>query len=355
MTTNPILVLISMNTLCPEVEDYWLSIPPTVKTIDDLKRHILTTESIDRSADDIGLYLESALLRDHISIAGIKDRDYIEIRVKCWISSSVDNTSEHKRCQSSDTECITIDDSDDDMVGNGSDVSALKRTQSLAPKTTEELIDEIKSSPIESTQEVTELESQAPSDSPYSPSSPIYPTGEDECNQTSLKDMYAVSSQYGLYDWPSRPNTSTPLTAYRGDKVVTQSSNECSAKGMDITRDHSYGGTNLTDNKHVFMDYVPYGDPLYGKPIATDSWSPSHSSTAFAVDHGAHVVTQSGSKCFAKDLLMDMSAPVGSKSVDMSYGQSSPAIATVRASDGSAQWDEESCNGFNPLSPGDQL
>ncbi|CAG2101194.1 unnamed protein product [Medioppia subpectinata] len=128
MTTNPILVAISLNTLFPEVEDYWLPILPTVKTIDDLKRHILTTESNGRSIgefpDDIGLYLENALLRDNTSIDCLRDRDYIEIRAKPVakrrISSSADNTSDRKRHKNSAPECVTIDESDEESVGNGS-------------------------------------------------------------------------------------------------------------------------------------------------------------------------------------------------------------------------------------------
>ncbi|CAG2102217.1 unnamed protein product [Medioppia subpectinata] len=115
MTTNPILVLISLKTLRPEVEDYWLSIPSVLKTIDALKLYVMTNESIDScgaDADDIGLYLNSGLLRDNTSIDGVlRDRDRIEVRVKPvptepWISSS----------SATAIEPVTVDESDDPSV-----------------------------------------------------------------------------------------------------------------------------------------------------------------------------------------------------------------------------------------------
>ncbi|CAG2102948.1 unnamed protein product [Medioppia subpectinata] len=83
MSLNPMSVLVSIKTLRPEVDDYWLSIPAAVKTIDELKQHILFIECIDRDID-VELYLSDGLLRGNASICDvIRDRDSIEIRVKC--------------------------------------------------------------------------------------------------------------------------------------------------------------------------------------------------------------------------------------------------------------------------------
>ncbi|CAG2118445.1 unnamed protein product, partial [Medioppia subpectinata] len=118
MASNPTSVLVSIKTLCPEVEDYWLSIPSHVKTIDGLKRHILSDNFIVKDTNDVELYLIDGLLRGHSSIAGVlRDRDRIEMRTKCVdncrIISSTTNTSLHNRIKSLPNECITVEDSDD--------------------------------------------------------------------------------------------------------------------------------------------------------------------------------------------------------------------------------------------------
>ncbi|CAG2102947.1 unnamed protein product [Medioppia subpectinata] len=169
MTTNPILVLLSVNTLCPEVEDYWLPIPPDLKTMSHLKQHILITESIGGSADDIGLYLENGLLRDNTSIDCLRGRDYIEIRAKPaakrWINSSADNTCEQKRRKRVDNECVTIDDCDDTCVGNGSGVSTARRIDSLShilsAKTTRDTVAEVIESVIERQRSSDPMDSQS--------------------------------------------------------------------------------------------------------------------------------------------------------------------------------------------------
>ncbi|CAG2100657.1 unnamed protein product [Medioppia subpectinata] len=124
-------------TLRPEVDDYWLPIPAAVKTIDGLKRQILTNECIDKDMDDVQLYLSGGLLRGHSSIGDVlRDRDRIELRVKCLnkkrINSSVDSTSGHKRCKCLVNECVTVMASDDGSLSGGSAVQTIVKTEGIS-------------------------------------------------------------------------------------------------------------------------------------------------------------------------------------------------------------------------------
>ncbi|CAG2102949.1 unnamed protein product, partial [Medioppia subpectinata] len=126
----------SAKTLCPEVDDYWLSISPSLKTIDGLKRSILTDNCIVKDMDDIQLYLYNGLLRGNASIGDVlQNRDCIELRVKFAntkrISSSVGNNyGRHKRIKSSSINCITVDDSDDESMSGRSAVQTIVKTES---------------------------------------------------------------------------------------------------------------------------------------------------------------------------------------------------------------------------------
>ncbi|CAG2100656.1 unnamed protein product [Medioppia subpectinata] len=137
MASNPTSVLVSIKTLRPEVDDYWLSIPAVLKTIDGLKRQILTNDCIDKDMDDVQLYLSGGLLRGHSSIGDVlRDRDRIELRVKCLnkkrINSSADSTSGHKRCKCLVNECKTVVDSDDGSLSGGSAVQTIVKTEGIS-------------------------------------------------------------------------------------------------------------------------------------------------------------------------------------------------------------------------------
>ncbi|CAG2101206.1 unnamed protein product [Medioppia subpectinata] len=126
----------SAQTLCPEVDDYWLSISPSLKTIDGLKRQILTDNCIVKDMDDVQLYLYNGLLRGNASIGDVlQNRDCIELRVKFAdtkrISSLVDNNfGRHKRIKSSSIDCITVDNSDDESMSSRSGVQIIVKTES---------------------------------------------------------------------------------------------------------------------------------------------------------------------------------------------------------------------------------
>ncbi|CAG2100655.1 unnamed protein product [Medioppia subpectinata] len=124
-------------TLCPEVDDYWLPIPAAVKTIDGLKRHILSNECIDKDMDGVELFMSDGLLRGN-SLVGdvIRDKDRIEMRFKCVdkrrFSSSADSTVSRKRTNTSTNECITVDDSDDESMSGRSGVQTIVKIESIS-------------------------------------------------------------------------------------------------------------------------------------------------------------------------------------------------------------------------------
>ncbi|CAG2112102.1 unnamed protein product, partial [Medioppia subpectinata] len=133
MASNPMTVLVSVKTLRSEVEDYWQPLPPTLKTIDCLKRQILSNDCIDKDMDDVELYLSDGLLRGHSSIGDVLiNRDRIELRAKRRINSLPDSTGGHKLKAEPALECITVEDSDDETMADTSGVQTIVKTESIS-------------------------------------------------------------------------------------------------------------------------------------------------------------------------------------------------------------------------------
>ncbi|CAG2106114.1 unnamed protein product, partial [Medioppia subpectinata] len=78
---NPISLLVSVKTSQPRVADYWLTVPAAVLTIDDLKRHLMSTLAID-GHNEVDLWLDNGLLRDGRTPVGhiLINRDHLEVR-----------------------------------------------------------------------------------------------------------------------------------------------------------------------------------------------------------------------------------------------------------------------------------
>ncbi|CAG2164948.1 unnamed protein product [Oppiella nova] len=77
-------LIISVKTLRPEVEDYWLEVSADVNTVSDLKSTVLDTNGFILSAEDIDLYLDGVVLRDETRVNSnvFTDRDSIEVKGK---------------------------------------------------------------------------------------------------------------------------------------------------------------------------------------------------------------------------------------------------------------------------------
>ncbi|CAG2169192.1 unnamed protein product [Oppiella nova] len=85
MASRPLSIIVSVKTLRPEVDDYWLLIPTDVQTIADLKRHVMSIEAIDcHRHQDVDLWLADGVLRDGNTSVGdiLQNRDRIEMRAK---------------------------------------------------------------------------------------------------------------------------------------------------------------------------------------------------------------------------------------------------------------------------------
>ena len=98
------LVLISMKTLRPDVEDYWLEIPPNVGIISQLKSFLAKSETF--CGEDVDLYMNSGLLRDETNVTVIRDETRVEIRRKSHAIGN-DRTS-----ALTDNNCPTRDNTD---------------------------------------------------------------------------------------------------------------------------------------------------------------------------------------------------------------------------------------------------
>ncbi|CAG2101193.1 unnamed protein product [Medioppia subpectinata] len=297
MTTNPIIVLVSVKTLRPEVEDYWLSIPSVLKTIDALKLYVMTNESIDScaDADDIGLYLNSGLLRDNTAIDGVlRDRDRIEVRVKPvatepWISSSSAATIEPIS--------ITVDESDDPSV-----VWTLEMSRILSGITSAEELrvqyshrrqDERSSDPIGG-------QTQANSD-----------------RQLSTHSSASVATNYSAIR-PIRQSAKkvvkkAVIRRVSDGKVGNQSkagknqiSNENSVP--EVTGHESRRSTTGQRSRNQLKPPPPsnrkrLNDSFSSRqPMATDWPSPQLSATTSAANRPATGVTQSGGRCLTTSI-----------------------------------------------------
>ncbi|CAG2109720.1 unnamed protein product [Medioppia subpectinata] len=283
-------VLVSIKTLCPEVDDYWLSISPSLKTIDGLKQHILTDNCIVKDMDDVELYLSDGLLRGHSSIGDVlQNRDCIELRAKQRINSLPDITTEPA------LECNTIDGSDDETMGDTSGVQTIVKTESICGNQLncdrKPSIDPFISSPPKV---FIKSEFKHKTDAKIADKSVI-----NECKDKVTDKVIVKSESNGSGDCPLDSTASISSAA-----VVTQSGRKISA---DNTVSHKSTKSSSTESASVVdFDNEPLGIGFNCKTISTKKVIVKSESSAKFIEcpltSTKAVVTQSDGKCLTKNI-----------------------------------------------------
>ncbi|CAG2103689.1 unnamed protein product [Medioppia subpectinata] len=142
---KPISLLVSVKTSQPRVADYWLTVPAAVLTIDDLKRHLMSTLAID-GHNEVDLWLDNGLLRDGRTPVGhiLMNRDHLEVRpanadhypvIPAIVSADEVDRSDAESTDSRTTYTVTSRQIEEQMNSSGERFPILNDLDALANST----------------------------------------------------------------------------------------------------------------------------------------------------------------------------------------------------------------------------